>query len=83
VKINPGGKQLVFYRVTTHCVPQKGNNSFKNFIKFQNSKINEKKYSKFKNYKKFQNFKNFKKIQNFHKKSKFQNVFNISKFQKN
>jgi hypothetical protein len=44
-------------------MPQKGNNSFKNFIKFQNSKINNKEL-KFKIFKKLQDFK---KIQNFRK----------------
>jgi transposase len=58
-------------------VPQKGNNSFKNFIKFQNSKINNnnkkikvqnfqkisiiKKISKFQKFPK--NFKNFKSVE--------------------
>ena len=73
MKINPNGKQLVVYRVTTltnltlttHCVPQKGNNSFKNFIEFRNSKINTKKNNlKLKIVKKFQYFKNLKKIKN-------------------
>jgi hypothetical protein len=67
-------------------VPQKGNNSFKNFIKFQNSKINNKfkvqNFQKITIFQKFKNFKNLKKNQNFHKKSKFQKNFNISKFQK-
>ena len=68
-------------------MPQKGNNSFKNFIKFQNSKINNKfkvqNFPKITIFQKFKNFKNLKKNQNFHKKSKFQKNFNISKNLKN
>jgi hypothetical protein len=47
-------------------VPQKGSNSFKNFIKLKNSKINKKK--KFK-------------VQNFQKTSIFNYFFLISRFQ--
>ena len=60
-----------------------GNNYFKNFIKFQNSKINKYfVFQYFKNFKKIQNLKNFKRIQNFHKISTFLKNFNISKFSK-
>jgi hypothetical protein len=55
VKINPNGKQLVVYRVTTLLFPGKQpiaclkrettlskiSQNFKIFIKFQNSKINK------------------------------------------
>jgi hypothetical protein len=56
VKINPNGKQLVIYRVTTLLFPDKQpiaclkrettlskiSKNFKIFIKFENSKINKK-----------------------------------------